>query len=138
MNIVPLATLVLCANSLTVIAAGIDGKWTSERQVGDADGKTYSHTTIFTLRNDAGVLTGNLVQVSAAPWMKGMNGRSLEISDGKVEGDKFSFKVKLETNQGESTAIYEGTIEGDSLKGTTKFRGIGITQPFEAKRTDPH
>lgn len=137
MKMVALGTLVLCAASLTA-AAGIDGKWTSERQVGDADGKMYSHTTVLTLKNEGGVVTGTLVQISAAPWMKGINGRSLEISDGKVDGDKFSFKVKLETNQGESTAIYEGTIEGDQLKGTTKYRGIGITQPFEAKRTDSH
>jgi hypothetical protein len=138
MKMLLLATLVLCAFSPTAVAAGIDGRWTSVREVGAADGKTYSHTTTFTLKNDGGVLTGTVVQSSAAPWMKGMNGGSLEISEGKVDGDKFSFKVKLDTGQGESTAIFEGTIEGDQLKGTTKYRGIGITQPFEAKRTDSH
>jgi hypothetical protein len=66
--------------------------------------------------------------------MRETTGRSFDIKDGKVDGDKFSFKVTVENKNGERTAVYEGTIDGDQLKGTIKFRGIGITQPFEAKR----
>jgi hypothetical protein len=133
-----LATMmhIFCAAPLTALAAGIDGKWISERQVGDADGKTYSHTTTLTLKNEGGLLTGTAVQTSAAPWMRETNGRSIEITDGKMDGDKFSFKLKIENKQGERIAVYEGTLEGDQLKGTTKYRGIGITQPFEAKRAN--
>jgi len=136
MKMFALMTLILCATSLTALAAGIDGKWISERQVGAADGKTYAHTTTLTLKNDAGVLTGTVVQTSAAPWMSESNGRSVDISDGKIDGDKFSFKLTMETKQGQRTVIYEGSIEGDQLKGTMKFRGIGITQPFDAKRAN--
>ena len=120
--------------SMTALAADIDAKWISERQVGAADGKTYSHTSTITLKNDGGVLTGTIVQVSAAPWMSGTTGRSFDISDGKVDGNKFSFKLVVENKQGQRTAVYEGTVEGDELKGTTKYRGIGITEPFNAKR----
>jgi hypothetical protein len=67
------------------------------------------------------------VQTSAAPWMSEANGRSV---------DKFSFKLTMDTKQGERTVVYEGTIEGDQLKGTMKFKGIGITQPFDAKRSN--
>lgn len=123
----------LAASAADVIA-DINGKWITERQVGDADGKSYSHTSTFTFKNVDGVLTGSVVQVSAAPWMKEMTGKTVEIQDGKVEGDKFSFKIKLETTRGDRTAIYEGTIEGDELKGTTKYRGIGITEAFHSKR----
>jgi hypothetical protein len=128
-------TLILCAASLTALTTSIDGTWISEKQVGDADGKTYAHHSTFTLKNNDGVLTGTVVQTSEAPWMRELTGRSLEISDGKVDGEKFSFKLKIENKQGERISVYEGTIEGDQLKGTVKFRGIGITQPFEAKRT---
>ena len=127
-------TLILCAASLTALAASIDGTWISEKQVGDADGKTYAHQSTLTLKNNAGVLTGTVVQTSAAPWMRELTGRSIEISDGKVDGEKFSFKLKIESQQGERTSVYEGTVDGDQLKGTVKFRGIGITQPFDAKR----
>src|SRR5260221_12773801 len=123
-----------CAASVAAAGADIDGKWITERQVGDADGKSHSHTSTFTFNNVDGVLTGSVVQVSAAPWMKEMTGRTVEIQDGKVEGDKFSFKIKLETARGDRTAVYEGAIEGDELKGTTKYRGIGITEPFHSKR----
>jgi hypothetical protein len=129
-------TTLICLTSLTALAAGIDGKWISERQVGAADGKTYAHTTTLTLKSDGGALTGTVVQTSAAPWMSESSGRSVDISDGKVDGDKFSFKLTMETKQGERTVVYEGTVEGDQLKGTMKFRGIGITQPFDAKRAN--
>ena len=124
----------ICAASLTTLAAGIDGKWIWERQVGDVDGKSYSHTSTFTLKNEDGKLTGTVVQVSAAPWMKEMTGRVIEIADGKLDGNKFSFKVQMEIERGVRTAMYEGTIEGDQLKGTVKYRGIGITEPFLANR----
>jgi|SRR5579862_4219683 len=121
----------LFAASLT--AADINGKWICDKQVGDADGKTYPHQSVFMLKNDSGTLTGSVVQTSAAPWMRQMTGKSLEISDGKVDGDKFSFKVKIETEKGERTSVYEGIIDGDQLTGTLKFRGIGITEKFLAK-----
>jgi len=130
------AVLLLCAVSLTALAAGIDGKWVSEAQVGAADGKTYTLTTTLTLKNEGGSLTGTIVQTSEAPWMTGMNGKLMEISDGKMDGDKFSFKVKMDTKNGEKTAVYEGSMEGDQLKGVTKFRGIGMSRPFEAKRAN--
>ena len=131
-------TLALLAlTAAMTFAAGIDGKWTWGRQVGDADGKTYSHTSIFTLTNENGKLTGTVVQVSAAPWMKEITGRVIEIGDGKIDGNKFSFKVQIEIERGVRTAMYEGTVDGDQLKGTVKYRGIGITEPFQATRANP-
>jgi len=134
MKMLTLITLILCSAALTALAAGIDGKWTREMQVGDADGKTYTHQTVLNLKSDGGVLTGTVVQTSAAPWMKELTGRPIEITDGKLDGDKFSFKLKIENQQGERISVYEGTLQGDRLSGTVKFRGIGITQPFEAQR----
>lgn len=51
-----------------------------------------------------------------------------------TEGDKFIFKLKIESPQVERTAIYEGTFSADRLTGTTKYRGIGITKPSHAMR----
>src|SRR5262249_33552597 len=124
------------AVSATAFAAGIDGKWVSETKVGDRDGGTYTHTSTFTLKSDGGTVTGKVVQVSAAPWMHETTGKTFEIKDGKIEGDKFIFKFVRETKEGDRTAMYEGKVEGDQLKGTVKYRGIGITQPFEAKRAN--
>jgi hypothetical protein len=131
-----IVTTLICVASLPALAASIEGKWISERQVGAADGKTYAHTTVFTLKNEGGALTGTVVQSSAAPWMSETNGRSVNISDGRIDGDKFSFKLTIDTKQGERSVVYEGTIEGNQLKGSMKFRGIGITQSFDAKRVN--
>ena len=136
MKTLAITTLILFAASLTALAASIDGKWTSEREVLDADGKTYKHTTTLTLKSEAGSLTGTVVQVSAAPWMQERTGRVVEIRDGKLDGDKFSFKITYTLNDGDRTAIYEGTVEGDHMQGIVKFRGVGQTWTLDAKRAD--
>ena len=136
MKILALVTALICAASLTAFAGTIDGKWIAEREVGAADGKTYPHTTTITLKSDGGSLTGNVVQVSEAPWMAETTGRAIEIKDGKVDGDKFSFKVVTENKQGERTAIYEGAIVDGQLKGVIKFRGIGQSWTLAAKRAN--
>ena len=136
MRTFPAAALIVCAGQLAALGAGIDGKWTSERQVGAADGKTYSHTTVFTLQSSGDVLTGTVVQTSAAPWMAESNGVAREISDGKLDGNRFSFKIKIESKTGERTVVYEGTVEGDRMKGVAKFRGIGQSWDFDAKRVE--
>ncbi len=128
--------LILLIASLTALPASIDGKWTSEREVLDSDGKTYKHTTTLTLKSEAGSLTGTVVQVSAAPWMQERTGRLIEIRDGKVNGDEFSFKITYELKDGDKTSVYEGTVEGDHMKGIVKFRGIGQTWTFDARRAD--
>jgi len=128
--------LMLSAVSAAAHAASIDGKWISEIKVGDRDGGTYTHTSTFTLKSDGETLTGTVVQVSAAPWMRDTTGKTFEIKDGKIEGDKFTFKLTRETNDGDRTAVYEGKVEGDQLQGTVKYRGIGITQPFQANRAN--
>src|SRR5712675_189516 len=91
--------LIVCA-ALTAQVASLNGKWVIEKEVGDADGKKYSHTTVLTLKNDGGSLTGTVVQTSDAPWMKSATGRSFEISDGKVEDNKFSFKLTVDFDKG--------------------------------------
>jgi hypothetical protein len=136
MRTLAMMALIFCATSLTARATGIDGKWINEREVGDANGKTYAHTSTLTLKNEGGVLTGTVVQVSGAPWMAETTGRVFDIKDGKIEGDKFSFKLTTENKNGERTAVYEGTVVGDRLKGIIKFRGIGQTWPLDAKRAN--
>jgi hypothetical protein len=91
-----------------------------------ADGRSFTNKSTFTLKNEAGAVTGTVES----------NGKTAEISDGKLDGDKFTFRVKFEGNKGTRTIVYEGTVEGDRLKGVLKVRGIGQTWPFEAKRAE--
>jgi hypothetical protein len=115
---------------------GIEGKWRSEREVGDADGKTYSHVTTFTFKVSEAVLTGSVVATSGAPWMQETTGKTVEIQNGSVEGNKISFRIVQEGKSGARTAIYEATVSGDRINGVVKFRGIGQTWNFVATRVD--
>src|SRR5262249_8573886 len=75
-----ITALVFCATSLTLLAASIDGKWTSETKFGE---RTIQNT--FNLKSDGGALTGTM-EMSA-----GGQSRSTDIKDGKIDGDKFKF-----------------------------------------------
>lgn len=129
--------LILCMASTAMLASNIDGKWISEREVGDSDGKTYRHTSTITLKSDGAALTGTLVATSEAPWMRPTTGKSFDIQDGKIEGDTFTFKLVYQDDRGQRTAVYQGTFEGDHMKGVVKFRGIGQHWDFEATRAKP-
>ena len=116
-------TMILCAVSFAATAAGIDGKWTSESKRGD---NTIQQT--ITLKSDGGSLTGT-VETS----FNG-NSRSIDIKNGKVDGNRFSFSMVQRGKQGEMTVTWEGTVNGDEMSGTQKREGGDQSRPFTAKR----
>jgi len=118
-------TMILCAVSFAATAAGIDGKWASESKRGD---NTIQQT--ITLKSDGGSLTGT-VETS----FNG-NSRSVDIKNGKVDGNKFSFSMVQRGKQGEMTVTWEGTVNGDEMNGTQKREGGDQSRPFTAKRAN--
>ena len=110
--------------------AAIDGKWVSERTMKNRDGEEMKVVQTFDLKADGAKLTGTVAMV-----MGTMEPRSSEIKDGKLDGNKFSFKTVMTTPNGEMVSVYEGTLEGDALKGTSmREGGQGQPRPFEAKK----
>src|SRR3954449_7890350 len=84
-------------------AADVTGtwKWTVER-----NGNTIE--TTLKLKQDGEKLTGTI---------SGRQGGSdTEITDGKVAGDKISFKVTREFNGNKFVREYQGTVSGDTIK----------------------
>ena len=134
--LVQMLVLMAVSSSVGLAEPGVEGKWRSDRQVGDADGKTYSHVTTLTLKETDGVLTGSVVATSDAPWMQETTGKAVEVQNGKVAGDKISFRIVQEGKMGARTALYEATVTGDQMKGVVRFRGIGQTWDFVAKRVE--
>jgi len=53
--------------------------------------------------------------------LQGQRGETA-IAEGKVEGDKISFKITRETQRGTSVASYKGSLEGDAIKGTISVK----------------
>jgi len=124
-----LTIMVVCFFLLgaTALAASIDGKWVSVRKM-ERGGESFTITQTFDLKAQGSRLTGS---VSMA--FGDMEPRTTEIKEGKIEGDKFSFTTVMSTPNGEFKMVYEGTVAGATLKGTSTREG-GEPRPFEAKR----
>ncbi len=109
------------------LAASIDGKWLSERKM-ERDGQSFTIIQTFDLKADGPKLTGKITM-----QFGDMEPRTMDIQDGKIDGNKFTFNVTMSTPNGDFKTVYSGTVEGDSLKGTSEREG-GPSRPFEAKR----
>ena len=117
------AILIALATSVTARAADVTGAWTAEMSMGDAN----SFQMQFTFKQDGTTLTGNV---------QGPQGDAIAISDGKIDGDKLSFKVSFNG----MTISHEGTIsaDGDQIALHTKADS-GDFPPMELtlKRVKP-
>ena len=113
--------------SVLGMAAGIDGKWTAEIVARARKGAETKTLTTFDFKTSGDGLTGT---VTAGARQK----NAIEIIDGKVAGSKVSFKTKATTKKGEQITVWEGTVDGDSLKGSRVREGGNNATEFTAKR----
>lgn len=120
-------SLMLCLAGGLALAAAIDGKWVSERKM-ERDGQSFTIKQTFDLKSDGDKLSGTVTMAFGD-----MEPRSMPISDGKIDGAKFSFSVTMSTPNGDFKTVYNGAVEGDTLKGTAGREG-GQERPFEAKK----
>ena len=121
------ALLALALVAASAFAGAIDGKWVSERKM-ERDGQSFTIIQTFDLKSDGSKLDGTL-----AIQFGDMEPRPINISDGKIDGNKFSFNATLSTPNGDFKMSYAGTVEGETLKGTAAREG-GEPRPFEAKK----
>lgn len=122
--------MILCLAG-AAMAADVTGKWVSERKMPGRDGGAErTFTTTMDLKADGSKLTGTVTTSMGG----GQQPRAIEISDGKIDGNKVSFKVTREGKQGTMVMIYTATLDGDTLKGEMAREGADRTMPFEAKR----
>ena len=99
------ATFIMALSAITARAADVTGSWTSEMTTPNGD----SFQLGFTFKQDGAALTGTV---------QGPQGDAIAISDGKVDGDKISFKVSFNGN----TISHDGTVsaDGNEIKLSTK------------------
>lgn len=126
MKKLPLMIAGLLIAAVAVFAAGIDGKWTAEMTMRGPDGE-MKVTTTFDLKANGETLTGSVATAGPRPG-------TAEIMDGKVAGNKFSFKTKQTTKKGEMINVWEGTVDGDTFSGTRGREGGNNKMEFTAKR----
>jgi len=105
-----LVALALVAVTLAVWAADISGTWTMSTpgrngQMMDRD---------ITIKQE-----GTKITVTFPPFREGMEPM---VGEGTLEGNAIQWKMVMQTPQGERIMEYKGTVEGDTMKGTTMRR----------------
>ena len=120
-----LRTFLVIAAALTLgvglLSAEVSGKYKvtmeapSGAQGGGQRGGWFANMQ-FDLKEAGGALTGEV------HMGEGDRARSMPISNGKIADGKFSFETKFETPRGEMVMVYQGTVEGDGLKGTSQMK----------------
>ena len=114
------AIFLVLAFAVAVLAAEVNGKWVAS--VPGRDGQMREVT--YNLKADADKLTGTV---------SGMRG-DMEITDGKIDGDKISFKTKMEFNGNSFVMNYQGVVAGDEIKFTQTREGRDQGREFTAKK----
>lgn len=119
-----LFTLALASSIL--LSASIDGKWVAEMEQRrqQAEGKKAQVTMEF--KSSGSALTGT---VSA-----GRKGRAVDIQNGKLDGDRFSFETTQKTKKGDVKLVWSGSASSNELKGQFARDGRKRTISFTAKR----
>jgi opacity protein-like surface antigen len=97
------AAVLLVFTAVTAMAADVTGAWSG--QMSGPNGEGFDLT--FTFKQAGTKLTGTVA---------GPQGDPLDISEGKVDGDKLSFTV----NFNGMTIRHTGDISGDEIKLTSK------------------
>jgi hypothetical protein len=120
-----LATIALVF-TFAAMAADMTGKWVAE--VPGRNGGPPRQMT-FDLKQDGSKLTGTMT----GGMGRGGAAQPVEISDGKVDGDKVSFTVKRDTPNGPMEMKYNGTVSGDDLK--LKYTMMDQEREITAKRS---
>jgi hypothetical protein len=98
------AALVMTLGTASVRAADVTGTWSTEMKT--PDGQSFPLT--FTFKQDGATLTGTV---------QGPQGDAMDISNGKIDGNAFSFDVSFNG----MTIHHNCTVTGDDeIKMTTK------------------
>ncbi len=97
-------------------AADVTGTWKGD--VSSPDGNSFTLT--YTFKQEGTKLIGTVLSP---------HGDTLPIDNGKVDGDKISFSVKVDMNGSATTFSSEGTINGDEITLKTKAEGGDMDFP---------
>ncbi len=114
------SALLIAVFAVVACAADITGNWKADLQTPQGTVQVN-----YTFKQDGEKLTGTW-QTAQSP--------TIQITEGKVTGDKVSFVVQLGPNGGGMTFAHEGTIAGDEMKLTMKPSGEFPGSDVVAKR----
>ena len=115
------AVVAIAAPAVAQSAPSLTGTWELTMQ-----GPRGARTQTFMFKQDGAALTGSTEMRGRG----GGSGTTVEIKDGKVDGNSFTFTVSFGMGERTFTQTYKGTITGDAMEGTvsnprgeTPFKG---------------
>lgn len=123
------SSIVLTLITTALFAGTVDGRWSFESKAagkGKRAGQTV--TTFLDLKTNGETLTGHLSSNA------GKRARTIDVADGKVQGDNISFTTTQKGKNGERKMMWSGVLDGDQLKLTRKREGGKRGQNLVAKR----
>src|SRR5579871_1547802 len=94
---------IFAALAFTAAAADLTGKW-----VGQIEGRNGAQQITFDLKADGAKVTGTVTGGGGGRGGGGGTPAAQEISDGKIDGDKVSFTVKVDNNGQTRVTTYTG------------------------------
>jgi hypothetical protein len=106
------ALAIVAILTLAVWAADVSGTWTMSSP--GRNGQMMERDITI-------VQDGNKIKVTM-PGRPGPNGEPGEpiVGDGTIEGNAIAWKIVRQGPQGEMVMEYKGTVDGATMKGTTK------------------
>lgn len=109
------AVVAFAAPAVAQSAPNLTGTWELT-----TEGPRGARTVTFTFKQDGAALTGTTE----------MRQNTVEIKDGKVDGNTFTFTVEFGMGDRTFSQTYKGTVTGDAMEGTvsnprgeTPFKG---------------
>jgi hypothetical protein len=118
---ITLLSLSLLANSFAY-ADSVSGKW--QWTIETPDGNSFK--SVMTAKQEGSKLTGTLSRPESED--------KLELLNGKVEGDKVSFKVIPTFDGNKITVEYSGTLKGDKIDGGLRVVEFDAELEWHASR----
>lgn len=135
LKIIAMAVSVLCLMAVSGFAADVTGTWVAEIAApkgGPGGGPGGPMKFTYNLKADGANLGGTFI---------GPRGNETEIIEGKIDGDKVTFAVKIDMMGNEMKVNYTGTVSGDEMTLTFEMEGGmggppggGDMPPLVAKR----
>lgn len=129
-------TALVAAVALTaapVAAQSLSGSWELSSQ-----GRGGTQTQMLTVTQEGMTLTGTISFSFGGRRGGGGGGggesQTIEISDGTIDGNSFSFTMTLSFGGNSFDQVYSGTFEGDTIEGTIEG-GRGGGRPFTGTRS---
>ncbi len=106
------ALVAAAAFTAAPVAGQLAGTW----EVTTRGGRGGPQTSTLVLAQDGETLTGTMT--FSLGGRGGGGAQELEVSDGTVDGNSFSFSVTLSFQGNSIDLSYSGTVDGDEMSGT--------------------